>query len=154
MGKQRKVGDWVWLSSHAGFSGSSWRLKAEIQDEGDEPEQCFICNDPQCREWSNLWTEPDPQQHGERHLLCHVSECQMFDEQQVPQCTATHPDSHRQCTMSTIHTGAHVVEAYDERWVTKCLSRPCEYEEVTEKNGDRWMECVHCGDRVPVEVHS
>jgi hypothetical protein len=28
-------------------------------------------------EWSTLWTEPID---GERHVLCHVSECRMLDE--------------------------------------------------------------------------
>ena len=80
MSTRRKPGDWVHLSCNAGFVGESNRLKAEIQPE-ENPAPCFMCHDPDCIEWATLWTEPDPQ-NGKRYTLCHVSECQMFDEPQ------------------------------------------------------------------------
>jgi hypothetical protein len=78
MTKRRKPGDWVRLSPNAGFVGASNRLLAEIQPE-DDPEPCCLCNDPECREWSTLWTEPDPENGGQQWVLCHVSECEMCD---------------------------------------------------------------------------
>lgn len=80
MSKRRQVGDWVWLSPNSGFIGESNRLRAEIRP-GD-PAPCFICDDKECKEWSDLWTEPDPLNDNKRHLLCHVSECQMSDTKQ------------------------------------------------------------------------
>lgn len=76
MSKRRKAGDWVWLMPNSGFVGESHRLKAEIQPEIDPP-PCF-CDDPECVEWTTLWTENDGDQG--RHTLCHVSECRMLDE--------------------------------------------------------------------------
>jgi len=84
MSKRRSAGEWVWLQKYSGFVVESNRLKAEIQPEEDNDWMpCSFCDDPECREWSNLWTEPDPQCDGKRHLLCHVSECQMHDEKQT-----------------------------------------------------------------------
>ncbi len=80
MSMRRNAGDWVWLAPNSGFIGESNRLRAQIQPEEDY-EPCFLCEDPDCREWSTLWTEPDPKT-GKRYTLCHVSECQMFDESQ------------------------------------------------------------------------
>ena len=81
MSKRRKIGEWVWLKPNSGFVGESARLKAEIMPEPDEwYEPCHICDDPKCRCWNELWTEPDPNHDGKRHPLCHVSECQMLDE--------------------------------------------------------------------------
>lgn len=83
MSKRRSAGDWVWLQSNAGFVGESNRLRAEIQPEYDdeEPPPCmFDCGDPDCREWTNLLTEPDPENDGQRWPLCHVSEYQMLEE--------------------------------------------------------------------------
>lgn len=77
MSKRRKIDDWVRLLPNVGFVGESDRLRAQIQPE-DDPGECFLCNDPDCREWANLWTEPDPET-GLRYSLCHVSECQMLD---------------------------------------------------------------------------
>lgn len=83
MSKRRNDGDWVWLKANSGFVGESNRLKVEIQPEKDW-EPCMLgCGDPDCREWSNVWTEPDPKCGGNRHALCHVSECEMFDEKQA-----------------------------------------------------------------------
>ena len=84
MSIRRKEGDWVWLKANCGFTSASNLLKAEIM--GDDHgclSPCFGingCDDKDCKEWSTLWTEPD--QNGERHMLCHVSECEMFDEPQ------------------------------------------------------------------------
>ena len=85
MSRRRKPGDWVWLRSNSGFVGESNRLKAQILDQGGDP--CWGpsaggCDDPECVEWPTLLTEPDPLHGGKRHMLCHVSECQMFDEKQ------------------------------------------------------------------------
>lgn len=78
MSKRRSVGEWVRLKRGAGFVGESDRLRAQIEDDGYET-PCFLCDDDACREWATLLTEPDPEAGGERHTLCHVSECQMLD---------------------------------------------------------------------------
>ena len=79
MSKRRKVGDWVQLLPNVGFVGESNRLLAQIQPE-DNPPPCFLeCGDPDCREWTNLRTEPDPQNDGKQWPLCHISECEMLD---------------------------------------------------------------------------
>jgi len=80
MSIRRKPGDWVWVKAGTGFTDESNRLKVEIQDQGCSP--CFLCNDPECTEWDTLWTEPDPENSNKRHMLCHVAECEMFDEKQ------------------------------------------------------------------------
>ena len=80
MSKRRHAGEWVWLEPNSGFVGESDRLRAQIQPEEDPP-PCFMCDDPACREWCTLWTEPDPKHGGKQHTLCHVSECQMLDKQ-------------------------------------------------------------------------
>mgnify|MGYP001558974136 CR=1 FL=1 len=84
MSIRRKAGDWVWLRAGAGMTGESTRLKAELQPEGDDDHApCrYNCGDPGCREWYTLWTERDPKGSKKRHVLCHVSECEMFDERQ------------------------------------------------------------------------
>jgi hypothetical protein len=80
MSKRRQAGEWVRLIAGAGFCGDSARLKAEIQPEPwDGATPCFLCDEAACREWATLWTEPDPQANGKRHVLCHVSECEMED---------------------------------------------------------------------------
>ncbi len=76
MSTRRKPGDWVRLHPGAGMVGESGRLLAKIQPEAD-PIPCFLCDDPDCQEWANLWTEPDLQNGGVRWTLCHVSECEM-----------------------------------------------------------------------------
>jgi hypothetical protein len=69
------------------MTGCSARLKAQIvyEDHPDHPPPCFHlngCQDPECKEWSTLWTEPDPMDDHNRHVLCHVCECEMFDAPQ------------------------------------------------------------------------
>jgi len=82
MSIRRKAGDWVWLKPNTGFVGESNRLRAEIQPEDDEGYPCYLdCGDDDCREWATLWTEPCPKT-GKRYPICHVSECEMFDEPQ------------------------------------------------------------------------
>jgi hypothetical protein len=76
MSTRRNAWDWVWLV------GESNRLKAEIQPERDRSPCMLRCGDADCDEWATLWTEPDPLHNGQRHVLCHISECQMFDEKQ------------------------------------------------------------------------
>lgn len=72
MTKHRKVGDWVWLKSYAGFLSSTAPMYAQIKDDGGAP-WCFKegC-DKDCYEWATLLTDK-----GE--MLCHVNECDMFD---------------------------------------------------------------------------
>lgn len=78
MSKRRNAGDWVWLMPNSGFVGESNRLKVELQPDTEDLAFCS-CGDHDCQEW-DCWTEPDPQNDGKRHLLCHVSECRMLDE--------------------------------------------------------------------------
>ena len=78
MSKRRKPGDWIRPLPGAGMTGDADRLLAQIQPE-ENPDFCCLCDDPECREWATLWTEPDPQVAGKRHMLCHVSECQIND---------------------------------------------------------------------------
>lgn len=82
MSIRRKPGDIVWLEPNSGFVGESWKLKAEIMPE-ENPPPCFECDDPECVEWSNLKTMPD--KNGKQYFLCHVSECHMYDKQQIPE---------------------------------------------------------------------
>jgi hypothetical protein len=86
MSKRRCAGEWVWLRPNAGFVGESNRLKAEIMPEDvdkNAPYPCVLeCGDDDCREWVMLHTEPDTKTDGKRHVLCHISECEMFDEPQ------------------------------------------------------------------------
>lgn len=70
----------VWLSPGAGFVGESNRLRVTIMPEECPPPCILDCGDPECREWTDVETEPDAD--GEQYILCHVSECQMFDEPQ------------------------------------------------------------------------
>lgn len=95
MSKRRKAGEWVALSLNSGFVGESDRLRVQIiPEQHGEPDGCMVrhdpsdpilkefpqlCCDPACCEWSNVLTEPDPQNGGIRHGLYHVSECQMHD---------------------------------------------------------------------------
>ena len=79
MSTRRQAGDWVRLTPGAGMCGDSGRLRAQIVAELD-PSPCFVCDDEMCTEWATLWTEPDPDAGGTRHTLCHVSECEMFDD--------------------------------------------------------------------------
>ena len=77
MSKRRQREDWVRPKPNAGFVGESDRLKAQIVVDDYGP--CFLCDDPKCKEWATLWTEPDPENDNKRHMLCHVPECQMED---------------------------------------------------------------------------
>jgi hypothetical protein len=84
MSQRRKAGEWVRLAPCSGFVRDSDRLRAQIQPEPEEnPEPCLLgCGDPECREWADLWTEPDPLHGGRRWPLYHVSECQMHDAEE------------------------------------------------------------------------
>lgn len=84
MSKRRKPGDWVQLLPHSGYVCESDRLLAQIQFE-ENPPPCFDdCGDDNCVEWTNLLTEPDPENNGKRWPLCHVSECLMSDPDREP----------------------------------------------------------------------
>ena len=78
MSQRRHAGDWVRLQAGAGMRGDSARLKAQIEPRSDDC-PCFLCDDPECKDWATLWTEPDPEARGTRHTLCHVSECEMLE---------------------------------------------------------------------------
>jgi len=84
MSKRRKPGDWVWPSPGSGYIKNSNRLRVEIQPEDEDAfDYCDLdCGDPDCRCWATTLTEPDPEREGYRHMLTHVSECQMHDEPQ------------------------------------------------------------------------
>jgi len=80
-------GQWVRVEPGQGFVGESDRLRAEIVDDPEELIEQFgflwCMNHPGCGcasegfEHPNLMTEPDPQNGGKRHLLCHVCENKM-----------------------------------------------------------------------------
>lgn len=64
----------------AGLCGHSEGLVVTIQPE-DEVDwmPCILqCGDPDCREWTDVWTDPDPD--GIRWPLYHIPECLMRDE--------------------------------------------------------------------------
>lgn len=89
--KQRKPFEWVQLPVNTGFVSESHRLRVQILPEnyyappGTPDEEPPPCMGLDCdgrydgREWSNVLTEPDPQNGGRRHNLCHVCECRMMD---------------------------------------------------------------------------
>lgn len=81
MSIRRKAGDRVWLMPGAGFCGKSDCLIVTIQPQDAKYEMpCMLsCGDDECREWVDVWTDPDPEANGQRHSLYHVSECQMLD---------------------------------------------------------------------------
>lgn len=79
MSKRRQVGDWVRLKPQSGFVRDSDRFIAEIREDGEVLLCLLPCGDICCREWSTLWTAPDPLDGGKRQVLCHVSECRMLD---------------------------------------------------------------------------
>ena len=84
MSKRRKLGDKVWLSKGAGFTGDSNRLMVEIPLELTKNElgPCGLCDDKKCVSYYDVLTDPDPKNFGIKYTLPHVSECQMFDEKQ------------------------------------------------------------------------
>lgn len=54
---------------------------AETMDKRGAP-HCGSCHDPDCQEWANVQTDPDPENNNQTYCLYHVSECQMFDTKQ------------------------------------------------------------------------
>lgn len=75
MSKRRKIGDLVWKRENAGFCGVAGR---GVIPYGSMPEPCFICDDPECQEWTDvLPCDCDGAPTGGN--WCHVSECQMSD---------------------------------------------------------------------------
>ena len=81
--KARKPGDLVWLASHSGFVGDSWKWRVRVLPEYDgyDPLPCMLCDDEECVEHYEVEVADGPYA-GMR--LPHVSDCQMFDEQQKP----------------------------------------------------------------------
>lgn len=77
MSKRRKIGDRVWLKPMTGFGAShgEWATIPDTEGNRQEPAPCIWCNDPECREWVDCWTEAGAN-------ACHVSECEMFDAEQ------------------------------------------------------------------------
>jgi hypothetical protein len=75
-----KVGDKVWLAPCSGFCGESWKYLCLIID--CPVEECMICNDPKCKEYNDVaLLDEEGKIFG---YLPHVSECQMYDTQQIP----------------------------------------------------------------------
>lgn len=77
MSKRRKIGDWVWVRPGAGFGASRGEWATIIDWESNREEElapCVICFDDDCREFGDLETD-------DGHMLYHVSECEMFDEE-------------------------------------------------------------------------
>jgi hypothetical protein len=69
----------------SGFVVESDRLPVTILPEKGDPEPCLdFCEDPDCREWLEVLTDPDPKYGGRRHRLFHVSECRMLDLEEEP----------------------------------------------------------------------
>lgn len=75
MSTRRKVGDWVWLRSYAGFLKSGAPMHAQIQNDGGDYFCYKNCGDKQCFEWATLHTD-------DAEMLCHVLECDMFDSKE------------------------------------------------------------------------
>jgi hypothetical protein len=59
---------------YAGFVGEAIP-NCYIPFEDNDPDPCFLCEDPKCREYPNCWIL-DENGTTIGHL-CHVSECQM-----------------------------------------------------------------------------
>ena len=77
MSKRRHAGDVVHKRENAGFIGVSCTVRLLPE----EPEflgncHCFLCDDPDCQEWSNAEVLEDGKVVS---MACHVSECQMED---------------------------------------------------------------------------
>lgn len=83
MSKRRKPGDWVYLPAYGGACKLPPALKVQIQPEDDSTfDPHYGCEDPDCRRWAVVLSEPDMEREGYRHKIQSVSECMMFDEQQ------------------------------------------------------------------------
>lgn len=63
--------------------------------------------------------------------------------------------------MALGHCGPHKVGGpynVTETFVIKCKDKPCDYHpnsrEINHKTGERerWLECIHCGDKKPRPV--
>ena len=85
MSKRRKAGDIVRKKKYAGFVGESSLCRILPEMEGAEPPACWVndeCQDPECKEWSNL--EALDAAGNARGHACHVSECEMEDAPNEP----------------------------------------------------------------------
>lgn len=76
MSKRRKPGDVVWKLAGAGFGAPAGL--GLIPQNSVEPEPCFLCDDPECNEWPDVWPL-DEKGEPTGGNWCHVSECQMGD---------------------------------------------------------------------------
>ena len=76
MSKRRNPGDVVFKRSGSGFSGLEGR---GVIPQGSDPMGCFLCDDPYCAEWPDLF-EIDADGKVTGRNWCHVSECEMFDD--------------------------------------------------------------------------
>ena len=69
MSARRQTGDRVWKLPGMGLVGEG----AYVTLRGD-PEECMMgCEDPDCQEWPDAWTD-------DGHVICHVSECMVETE--------------------------------------------------------------------------
>lgn len=77
--KKRNVGDIVRKKANAGFIGEPLVIKLVDIDPDYLPydNYCFVCDDGDCREWTNCEIIMDGKPTGE--YCYHVSECEMED---------------------------------------------------------------------------
>ena len=73
MSKRRAIGDTVFVFRSAVLGESMGELAFIPNTLGNqEQERCMICDDPDCREWNDVWTLS-------HKPMYHVSECYMLD---------------------------------------------------------------------------
>lgn len=73
---RRNPGDVIWKAPNAGFSGAAGL--GLIPHDSGEPMPCFLCDDPECNEWPDVWAV-DGEGRPTGGAWHHVSECQMSD---------------------------------------------------------------------------
>lgn len=83
MSKRRKIGDRVWVINGAAFGKSQGQWATIIDWLSNLEESLFPCplncGDIDCKEWNDLETD-------DNRSLYHVSECEMFDSQNIEPC--------------------------------------------------------------------
>jgi hypothetical protein len=88
MSKRRNSGEFVVKKEHAGFRKESLVLYIptiedfkkhgfDYSSSNEDEEGCFMCNDPECKEYANLLIVKDNVVSDE--WIYHVSECMMDD---------------------------------------------------------------------------
>lgn len=85
MSKRRKIGDIVTVRAGSGFwSGGPTRCVIPDTEGNRDPPPCMMCDDSACAEWSEVFGNPDAPT-SDQIMLCHVSECQMQDDEPIPE---------------------------------------------------------------------